>query len=460
MAERNEMKQETSLRDFLNVVFRRKWVILAVVGLASFFVFFLDARRPNMWGSHSKILVSRGEQTSLLYGHVRYLSWEEEASSHIQVILSDAVFARANELFEDSVSVHGYPEDWQYSPGAVRADVVGESNAYVISYVDLFPDACQLGCGATTAAFKEFYEEVKSPPELQDFFAQELTSVREELDQWRTRRQNYLNEHKFYGTEATSRFLLNKIALLEANLSEVNGDISSMQIRVDNLGELRHKSGAELERELAFSTRHQPLQTSVVQRIKEQLQVKNIKRDELLQKYTEKHPELRAINDQIATLHDDLERQVDNAYRVDKESLDGIKARGAQLKKELSGAKAELDEIPDKERAVAEIDNMIAKMEKKHEVLLSRQGESDIALASRPDWEVSVLSPASVPRNARRNDYIRLLLGPFLAMVVGLGIAFFLESTDHSIKNSTDAEEFLDVPVLATITEMKQRKSA
>ena len=53
-----------------------------------------------------------------------------------------------------------------------------------------------------------------------------------------------------------------------------------------------------------------------------------------------------------------------------------------------------------------------------------------------------------------------LAIGPFLALVVGLGIAFFMESTDHSIRNRADAEEFLEVPVLATITEMKPRKSA
>ena len=460
MADRTELKQETSLRDFLNVVFRRKWVILAIVGLATFLVFFLNARQPNLWGSHAKILVSRGEQTSLLYQQVRYLSWEEEVSSHIQVILSDAVFARATALFEDSLAARGQQEHWKYNPGAVRADVVGESNAYVISYVDFFPDVCQLGCAVTTAAFKEFYEEVKSPPELQDFFAEELTSVREDLDHWRTRKQNFLNESQFYGTDETSRFLLNRITVLESNLTEINGDISSLQIRVDNLNELRQKSGAELERELAFSTRHQPLQTGVVQRIKHELQRLSSERSELSQMYTEKHPELMAIEEQITTLHKDLEQQVGNAYQVDKETLDGMKARRAQLEKELYAVKTELNSIPDKERTVAEIDNMIAKLEKKHEVLLAKQSESDIALASRPDWEVSLLSPPSAPSNSKKNDPVRLLLGPLLALIVGLGIAFFMESADHSIKNSSDAEEFLEVPVLATITEMKPRKSA
>lgn len=460
MPERTEIRQETSLRDFLNVVFRRKWIILSVVALTTFLVFFLNARRPNLWGSYAKILVSRGEQTSLLYQHVRYLSWEEEVSSHIQVILSDAVFSRARAIFADSVRTHGYPESWYYNTGAVRADVVGESNAFVISYVDLAPDVCQLGCASTVAAFREFYEEVKSPPELADFFAEELSTVREELDQWRTRRQNFLNETQFYGSDKTSTFLLNRIAVLETGLTSLNGDISTQQIRVDNLAELRNKSGAELERELAFSTRHLPLQTSVVQRIKDQLQTLNIKREELSQMYTEKHPELIAVANQIAALHDDLERQVDNAYRLDKENLDGLKVRRTQMEEELAQLRVELNSIPDKERTVAEIDNMIAKLEKKHETLLSKQSESDIALASRPDWDVSILSPPSPPVKSKRNDPVRLMLGPLLALVVGLGIAFFMESADHSIKSSSDAEENLEVPVLATITEIKTRKSA
>jgi capsular polysaccharide biosynthesis protein len=49
-----------------------------------------------------------------------------------------------------------------------------------------------------------------------------------------------------------------------------------------------------------------------------------------------------------------------------------------------------------------------------------------------------------------------MALGPMLALVVAMGVAFFLESLDHSLKNIAEVEEFLDTQVLATISEFKK----
>ena len=53
---------------------------------------------------------------------------------------------------------------------------------------------------------------------------------------------------------------------------------------------------------------------------------------------------------------------------------------------------------------------------------------------------------------------MRLALGPILSIVIGLGLAFFLESMDHSVKSRAEAEEYLDTPVLATIAEQGERR--
>jgi len=455
MTDQLQKRQETTLRDFLNVVFRRKAVIVAVVAVTTFLVFFLNARRPDLYESNAKILVMRGEQTDVLRGNVRYLGWEEEVSSHIQVIHSQAVFSRAAEMFADSVREKGYPSDWKFNPAGVRADVVGESNAFVVRYMDFNPDVCQLGCEVTTVSFRDFYRERKSPPELTDFFSGEIADVRRDLYDWRERRQNFLDTAEYYGADVTSRFLLNKIAMLESRLTTLNGEIMTQEIRADNLGNLSRKTGAELERELAFSS-GQPLQSNIVQTIKQSLQVHSLEREELLQKYTDKHPEVIAVNKQISSLHEDLRRQVVNAHRVERASLDGLKARRATLMAELAAAQKPLQEIPANQRELNQIEAMIAVLESKHEKLLGQQSSTEIAKASRPVWEVTILSSAGPPINKKTSDYVRLGLGPFLALVVGLGIAFFLEGTDRSISNTAEAEEYLNVPVLATISDMRE----
>lgn len=447
---------ETTLRDFFNVVFRRKVLILSIVAMSSAMVFFLNARRPVLWESSSRILVRRGEQSNPLTGSVRYLGWAEEVSSQIEVILSDEVFEHARQIFNDSLKARGMEGTHVFQPGFVRADVVGESNVFVIKYVSFDPAVVKLGCQAMTASFEEYYRERKAPPALADFFADEMADVRKELEHWRARRTQFLNDEKFFGTEEDSRFLLSKIGKLEGQLLALDGDISSQQLRVNNLEMLSRKSGAELENELAFSTSGHVLQSSIVSRIKMSLQNMNIKREELLQKYTDKHPEVVSCDKQIQELHADLEREIENSYNIERQVLESLYAKRAQIQKELDVTEATLDAVPDKQLALSDIDTRISSLTQRYDLLLTKQSESEIALAVHPEWEVTVLSTASNPFSRNTRDYVRLALGPFLALVVALGLAFFLESIDHSIKNGAEVEEYLGHSLLATISEIRK----
>jgi uncharacterized protein involved in exopolysaccharide biosynthesis len=458
--DRGASRQETSVRDFLNVVFRRKRIILSIFVLSIVFVIVLDARRPEVWESNSRVLVRRGEQASVLSQNIRTLGWEEEVASEIQVILSDDVFKRARVLFADSARARGLGPDVVFNAGGARADVIGESNVFVIGYVDARQEVCQIGCDAVTLAFRDYYRERKAPPVLTDFFAGEIADVRNELDAWRQRRNDFMNEKKFFGADETSKFLLSKIGNMESRLSTLMGDISSLELRVANLRSLSEKSGTELEKELAFSASPSGLQTGIVQNIKFELQRLNGRREELSQMYTEKHPELAAVNQQIADLHTDLKQQVDNAYQVERITLSEMKARAASLSEEIAAARLLLDEVPDNERAVAQIDQMIRSLDEKHKLLVGRQSEAEIARASYPEWDVSILSAAGLPYKKKTRDFVRLALGPVLSIIVGLGIAFFLESMDHSVKSRSEAEEYLNAPVLATISERAGRKAA
>ena len=62
MTDQFEGRQETTLRDFLNVIFARKWLIVTIVGVATLLVIYLNARQPLFFESSSRLLVRRGEQ--------------------------------------------------------------------------------------------------------------------------------------------------------------------------------------------------------------------------------------------------------------------------------------------------------------------------------------------------------------------------------------------------------------
>jgi uncharacterized protein involved in exopolysaccharide biosynthesis len=183
----------------------------------------------------------------------------------------------------------------------------------------------------------------------------------------------------------------------------------------------------------------------------------NLKRDELAQKYTDKHPEVIAVDEQIARLHADLKQQVLNVYRIEKAGLEEKIQRRDQVQKEYNASRGELQLMPDRERRLAEMDAMIRKLEERHALMLQRQGESEIAQAGQTDWDVVILAHAGTPYSKKTRDYVRLAIGPLLSLIVGFGIAFFMESMDHSIKNAAEAEEYLDAPVLVTVSDLAAR---
>jgi len=268
-----------------------------------------------------------------------------------------------------------------------------------------------------------------------------------------------MNDKKFFGADETSRFLLNKIGGLETNLSQLDGDVSSQKLRTDNLAMLAEKSGAELEKELSFSVSQHVLQSAVVQNIKFNLQQLNMTKEELTQKYTDKHPDVISVNAQIAELHENLKEEVENAYKVEKGSLEEAQAKRAAVFEELNRAKQELATVPDHERQLAEIDNNIAVLETSEKNLVQQQTSAQITAVGSPEEDVTILSRASNPYSKKTRDYVRLALGPLLSIIVGLGIAFFLESMDHSVKSRAEAEEYLKVPVLATVADTGQARS-
>jgi uncharacterized protein involved in exopolysaccharide biosynthesis len=450
-------RQEATLRDFLNVLFRRKVLILTIVIFTTSLVYILNTIQPQLYESNSRVLIRRGEIQGVFEG-IRYLTWEEEISSQIEVVLSEAVYTLAREFFSDSSDAFGVPDEARFNPGAVRANAIGESNVLALRYSGHNPPECKLGCAAITWAYARYYKQKKAPPELTDFFAQEMNDIQTELAHWRQKKNDFLNKEKFFGMDKEGGFLLNKLGNLELQFSEVSSEVAAQRAKVDNLKTLSSLTPQELESQLAMSIPISIVQSGIVVHIKKSLQTLRTDEDELKNKYTEKHPKVIALNEQISELQTSLGQEVTNIYKIEQANLKDLTARQASIQTQINKTQAAIDRIPDKETELNKIDHEITLLEEKYSDLLEKQDASQIKLAGSPDWEVIILSPASNAYAKKTKDYVRMAVGPLLSLVVAMGLAFFFESIDHSLSNAAEVEEYLGANVLATISEMRGGK--
>jgi uncharacterized protein involved in exopolysaccharide biosynthesis len=453
-----EKQQETTLRDFMNVVFKRKWLILSIVGLTSFLVVYLKVSQPQSYVSSSRTLVRRGERADVFTNRATVLTWTEEVSSQIEVILSETVFNKARRVFADSLAARGIEDELTFNAGSVRADVVGESNAFVIRYSALDPLEARLGCAAMTFAYSQYYKERKTPRAVEDYFVSQINEAAEELEIWRVKRQQYLDGADIFGVTEESRLRMVKLTNLETRLAQMRSDVSAGRLRVENLAKHTELTDKELENSLSISATRNDLQSSIIAGLKGSLQKERSKRDGLLNRFTEQHPEVLACDQQITELQAQLKKEVVNAYHAEQSQFEQVLSKVKSLEDEVEIVRKHIDELTVMEGELAKINGRIKAIQSKYDLLLRKRNEAEISIASSPEWDVTVLSAAGQAWPQRTSDYVRLALGPFLSLIVALGLAFFMESMDHSIKNAAEVEEYLGKPVLANFREVKGQK--
>jgi capsular polysaccharide biosynthesis protein len=75
------------------------------------------------------------------------------------------------------------------------------------------------------------------------------------------------------------------------------------------------------------------------------------------------------------------------------------------------------------------------------------------------DVSVILLAPAGVATANNPLDLVRLLLAPAFSLLVGIAIAFFIDGLDLTVRTANQAEEYLDLPVLASLSERRRRSA-
>jgi uncharacterized protein involved in exopolysaccharide biosynthesis len=192
---------------------------------------------------------------------------------------------------------------------------------------------------------------------------------------------------------------------------------------------------------------------------------------DLKSRYTDKHPAVLQVNDEIAKaekLKAELEKGGDSGLPVSravaeiKSQLKGAdldvrnrRREIAELQYEMQKYENRLNETPVREQQLADLTRDYDQSRQAYEDLLGKKNDSAIATdleRAQQGQQFTVLDPPSFPRSPYFPNRVRVTLGGLaLGLVAGFALAFIREGLDDSIHAEKDVSAISKMPVLIAI---------
>jgi len=444
--------RQATVRDLVAVVFRQKWVILTIFAVTTISVFLFNLRSPTVYESSAKVQVRRGQIESTQSLQPRYLGWEEEMGSELETVKSYPVSRRAQEILDQEHAEGRLNTRMQLNRGGISAKVIGESNVLEIAYASQDAAICRPATNAVAEAYAEFRKEVQDIPGTDEFFTAELTRVTRELAELEQAKEAFLERVDGATSRDAAPILRTSLASAENNRLTINDELVKHRQQLATARRL--EDGGTLD--AAFVQDLEMENWRTVDNLRENVIRLRLSRDEKGSRLTPDHPEMRAINDALASAENMLGEEIASTITVLQEKIDTEAAQVANLDAYIAATNATLASVPSNELQLDRFDHLIELKRTEMKDLAQTQVTSRINSATRPTVSVTVLAPAGSPFAKKTKDYVRMALAPMMSLVVGFLIAFFLDSVDHTLRSAHDLEEQLGVPVLAALPESRK----
>jgi tyrosine-protein kinase Etk/Wzc len=167
-------------------------------------------------------------------------------------------------------------------------------------------------------------------------------------------------------------------------------------------------------------------------------------RKTLLESLTKAHPSVISVRQKIREVQEALLA----AYRSGLKSID---LEHADLNEKIAGYKKQIKDVPQVELELAKRTRVNAVNSELYTFLLQKLQEARISTASSVS-NIEIIDPPVLPvRPIKPNKTKNFLLGILLGCMAGIGVAFFLEYLDDSIKDGETAKRQLGLPLLSVI---------
>ncbi len=498
-----------TLRDLTYVVFRHKRKVGLFVLVVVALVTVMTLVEPPRYQSQAKLLIRPSRTPAApgpLDGPVVKSSWENEINTELEIILS----ATLRRMVVEKIGLEAWSSDERKDEGAapagggtgsesdgwladlgsedapkseweavsrlkegLNADNISATNIIQITYEDYSPRAAQRVVAALVDCYLKRRIQVNSSPATLNLLEDKLKEVEDKIATKQEALAALKLETKIADLAADRQALINQIGTLKKEIDTTTANLAETREYIKVLGE--ELSQLTMQSESGWVEAPSEIHTALLIKLNDLM----VQEGGALEQFREDSKEVRAIRRQIDEVNKLLKQEeptrksvttsIDRAYSELR--LNQITARAdlGRLGGKLVGlngglAKAEenLRKLTAKEQDIQNLTDELLLLQGDKEQFRShfQQAFIDKEAESRAISNIGIVEPATYeglpvsPQVA-----LNIVLGLFLGLLGGLGIAFLAEYLDHSLNRPADVERRLHLPTLVSIPRLSRWKS-
>jgi tyrosine-protein kinase Etk/Wzc len=349
---------------------------------------------------------------------------------------------------------------------SITAEPIRDSDVILVKVQGPTPEAASNIANLVAEVIKERSASVKreQASSTRKFIEAQLPSVEATLNTAEEAIKNFKSQNQVVSLSDEGKEILSRATEADKQMIAASTERQSIEGRLTAIYDQLKSQGALTENSLPLSagSMADSLRSSLVN-----LQMEIIKLQ--VKGYAPDHPQIRNLNAQIANVKSRLLEELQKITQKNRLSpmpqiqslLDQIppleiqratmSARETALKTILSQYDFGLSKLPNKELQLARLLRAKEVGESVYRLLLMKHEEAKITEAGKIG-NVRVIDPAQPPQfPIKPRKVLNFAIGLVVGLTLGVGLSFFLDSLDNSVKTVEDIEHNFELPVLGLI---------
>ncbi len=497
-------EREIHLRDYLKVIDKRRYTVYTVFILVFIIVLIGTLSSTPIYKATTKVLIEKGPPADLMRNYY-YIPYDPEFyETQYQLIKSRSVARKVVEKlklgsrpnqwlaekegdspitgiigwFRDLAGVitkiaGGQSDDREkaereeVSPeereeqlasmisGGINVTPLKNSRIVNISFTSPNPEFASLVANTVAQAYIDQVLEMKmsATRHTLEWMTKKAEEERKKLEKSERALQEYMRANDIVTME-------NRVAVIPQKLTELSSELVKAETRRKELEDLYLKIKS-LRKDLKDAETIPAIsEDPSLQSIRDQILKAEQKIMELSKKYGRKHPKMIKAVDDLNVLRKKRLEEIRRVISSIRNEYDLARSKEESLRSLLKRTKDEALNLNEKFIQYEVLKREVDSNKQLYDALVRKIKEASVTeqIKAVNVWIVEKAETPKAPFKPRK--MLNILLGIIVGLFGGVGLAFFVEYLDNTIKSPEDVENRLDIPVLGIVSLWSDKESS